>query len=370
MTGRISGKGRRKVGPVQIACWRSKRTEVWISEGHRIPVAFPRGSCPSIGLPNTRHWAPKIIVVLRFPNRDASIGHRRIHQGQKTSKLDHIYAHLLGGLSDHLLIEPRRRTEPGSTIVGPKDSNPGLFVRSHGRCNDTVAAKLLHFIERRRIVRTIQSRRGWNPKLFCRFHNKWLDPTPIRAESKRNLADWILAPFSRLIAGYVVHVDAWLGMLRTIVCAEFEDGRRRAAPEIQSIILCLSARNELQIFGKGRGKILRLRRKKSAQSIVCRLRDGGIHRGFFRCRRNSGVASIAAADRNHGVEDGDVHNRHRATRTPGTKLFSKDSGLALGHGRMIQTAGIDRNLVPATNSIYTCILTARLLAVAWRSLEA
>jgi hypothetical protein len=36
---------------------------------------------------------------------------------------------------------------------------------------------------------------------------------------------------------------------------------------------------------------------------------------------------------------------------------------------MIQTAGVDRNLVPATDSIYTRILTSRLLAVSWRSLE-
>jgi hypothetical protein len=37
---------------------------------------------------------------------------------------------------------------------------------------------------------------------------------------------------------------------------------------------------------------------------------------------------------------------------------------------MIETAGVDRNLVPATDRIYACLLTAWLMVAPWGGVEA
>ena len=100
-----------------------------------------------------------------------------------------------------------------------------------------------------------------------------------------------------------------------------------------------------------------------------RLRDGSVHGSIFGRRSNAGVTPISAVNRDDCIEDRDVNYCHRAARAPGTELFAEYPRFAVRYRCMIETTGIDRDLVPVTHKIYCGALSMRgRFAVAWSGL--
>src|SRR5215813_6378458 len=64
----------------------------------------------------------------------------------------------------------------------------------------------------------------------------------------------------------------------------------------------------------------------------------------------------------HRVEDRDMNDRHGTACARGTVLFPKHPRFADCNGRMIETTGIDRDLIPVTDGIYAAILSVSYLA--------
>ena len=64
--------------------------------------------------------------------------------------------------------------------------------------------------------------------------------------------------------------------------------------------------------------------------------------------RDAGVALVAAVDRVHGLEHGDVDDGHRPAGAGRPELLAEDAVLAAGDGRVVEPAGVDRDLVPVT----------------------
>src|SRR5213592_4466603 len=81
------------------------------------------------------------------------------------------------------------------------------------------------------------------------------------------------------------------------------------------------------------------------------LAHSGLHGGAVRCGSNAGITLIASDNRVHGIEDGDVNDRHRTARTPRSKLFPENPVLARRYRRVIQPAGVDGDLVPVTDRV-------------------
>ena len=75
---------------------------------------------------------------------------------------------------------------------------------------------------------------------------------------------------------------------------------------------------------------------------------------------NTDVALITLNDRIDSIKDGDVHNGHRAAGAAGAKLFAEYSSFTGPDGCVIESAGVDRDLVPAMNRIKTQFWPARL----------
>jgi hypothetical protein len=66
---------------------------------------------------------------------------------------------------------------------------------------------------------------------------------------------------------------------------------------------------------------------------------------------HAGVTSVTAVYRVHGIEHRDVHNSHRATGTARPKLFTEDSGVAGWDWSVIETGGINRDLIPTMQNV-------------------
>ena len=64
-----------------------------------------------------------------------------------------------------------------------------------------------------------------------------------------------------------------------------------------------------------------------------------------------GVTGVTADDRVERIEHGNVDNRHCPAGTPGPELFSKNAVLPWRDWSMIETAGINRDHVPAMERI-------------------
>ena len=62
-----------------------------------------------IGLADSCNGAPELVVVLRLPNSDASLGHCGVDQRQQSRELDHVRVHLVGDLHRDLVVEAWRR---------------------------------------------------------------------------------------------------------------------------------------------------------------------------------------------------------------------------------------------------------------------
>ncbi len=94
-----------------------------------------------------------------------------------------------------------------------------------------------------------------------------------------------------------------------------------------------------------------LRRKHRNQRVMGGLCDRCIDRGARPAAMQSGVAAIAASDRVCRVEHGDMDDRHGAARAPGPELLAEFPVFAGSRRRVVQAAGVDRDLVPVPQGI-------------------
>ena len=69
-----------------------------------------------------------------------------------------------------------------------------------------------------------------------------------------------------------------------------------------------------------------------------------------RAREGDCVTPIAADDRIDRIEDGDMDDRHRAARPARSQLLTEDTVLVRGDRRVIESARIDRDLVPVAQA--------------------
>jgi len=65
----------------------------------------------------------------------------------------------------------------------------------------------------------------------------------------------------------------------------------------------------------------------------------------------STVTLVAAEDGVDRIENGDVNNGYRAAGASWTELFAKCPDLAGRYRRVIETAGVNRDRVPAMNGV-------------------
>ena len=173
------------------------------------------------------------------------------------------------------------------------------------------------------------------------------DRAPVCAQSERELADRILAPLAGLVAGDEIDADARLGVLGSVAGPEPEDRGGRPMPQVDSFPSCDRVLDAAQVFLESRVEAPGLRGEERDQGVVRRLRDRGFHRGAAGCERKATVAPVAAGDRVHRIEDRDVDDGHRPARAPGAELLPEDPVLPGRHGRVVEPAGVDRDLVPA-----------------------
>src|SRR6266508_710671 len=241
--GRVCRKGGREVRPGEVAGGRAERRESRISISRRIAVADSARASPLVGLTDTGNRTPELVVVLGLPDGDAGVGHRYVHKRQKARQLDLIRANLISDFHCDLVVQLRRRAQAGSAVIGPVDTDLGLFLRARRGRNDAIAAALLHLIERGHILWAAQGRWKWNPELLGRPQSKRCNVSPVCAQSERDQTDRVLAPLPRLITGDEIDADTRLGTLRAIVGSKREDLGRRLVSEIDSVRFSTSVRD-------------------------------------------------------------------------------------------------------------------------------
>ena len=85
-------------------------------------------------------------MIFRFPDTHGSVGHGHIDQRKQARQLDGPKFCLVGNVNGNLIIESRRRTQAGRSIVCPKGADKGLLGRALRRRSNPVAAEIFHFV--------------------------------------------------------------------------------------------------------------------------------------------------------------------------------------------------------------------------------
>ena len=262
MTGGVRGERRREVGSGQIACRRAQRHEGGVGDRRPIAIARKRQRRVGIGLADSGDRPPELVVVLRLPDRDAGVGHRRVDQRQQAGERDDVRVHLVGDLHRDLVVEARRRAQARRPVVGPEDSDLGLLRGAARRRHDAVAAERLHFGERTRIRGRSQRGRRGRAKLRAAGHHERRHFVPVRPERNRHPAYRILAPLAGSGSRDEFDADARLGMGRAVVRAQAQDRRRRAMPEVDSEFL----RSPQRRWRRDRARVARRRRPSATET--------------------------------------------------------------------------------------------------------
>ena len=81
------------------------------------------------------------------------------------------------------------------------------------------------------------------------------------------------------------------------------------------------------------------------------LSDCGIERDRRLHCLKTGVALVTAEDGVHRIENGDVNDCHRTTGAGWSELFAKGPDLAGRYRRVIESAGVNGDRVPAMNGV-------------------
>ena len=116
-----------------------------------------------------------------------------------------------------------------------------------------------------------------------------------------------------------------------------------------------------QVLGERPVEAVALRRKHGDQRIVRRLCDGGFRGGAGGCPAQARVGLVTTGDRVERVVHGDVNDGEGQAGTTGAKLLAEGAVFTWRERRVIQTAGINRNLVPMTQSASAAQIAVELL---------
>ena len=139
-------------------------------------------------------------MIFRFPDTHGSVGHGHIDQRKQPRQLDGSEFCLVGNVNGNLIIESRRRTQAGRSIVCPKGADKGLLGRALRRRSNPVATKSFRFVISRSICGAGKGRRWRRPELSRELYHERSAFTPMRAQSDRAEADRILSPVTKHVA--------------------------------------------------------------------------------------------------------------------------------------------------------------------------
>src|SRR5438045_9364900 len=106
-----------------------------------------------------------------------------------------------------------------------------------------------------------------------------------------------------------------------------------------------------EIFCEAGAKSRRVRWKRRRQGGARSLGDRRIYGHWARRGVRTGVTGVTADDRIKHIKHGDVDNRHCPAGTPRTELLSENAILPRGDRSMVETAGINRDQIPAVERI-------------------
>jgi hypothetical protein len=172
----------------------------------------------------------------------------------------------------------------------------------------------------------------------------------MRAERDAVETDWILAPVARIVVGVPILAEHRFRVLRTIRCAQVQD----------RVSSSLAEANAVEDRGRGIAQAshavtqlsverILLRRKHCDESVVRSICDSRFGRNLPADARQTGVAGVAAVGSNECVEYRDVHDRYCARRAAGPDLFAEDTIFACCDRCVIDSARVDRDLVPVNH---------------------
>jgi hypothetical protein len=273
-----------------------------------------------------------------------------IRQRQQARQADGARPLLLRDRHGDLVIQARRRAQARGAIVGPEDANECLILGSLRRGIHAVAAEALHFVECFRVLVRSHRRRRRRAELRGTGQHKRSDLTPMCTERDAIEADRILPPVTGVVAGVVVHTQDRLRVMRAVVGALVEDrvggslaqshavqDRYRGIAQPPQAVLQFSVERRF------------LRREQCDERVVRGVRHGGLRGHLAAHARQTGVAPVAAVDRDECIEHCDLHDRDRARRATWTDLLAEHAVFPRRHGRVIDAARVDRNFIPVND---------------------
>ena len=348
-----------KFGPLQVAGRRAERLEGWVAHSGRVAIARAGRTSARIGFTYPGNGSPEIIMVFRFPRAHPGFGHRDIHQRQQPGELNRLESGPVSDLNRDLVVKSRWGAKARSSVVGPEYADERLLGGSLRRRDNPVAAEILDLIVggRVRVARHRWRRRA--AKLVSRLQHERPALAPMRAQSERNQADRVLAPMARQVTGYPIDSDVRFGNLGPIALALSEDGSSHAPAQINAVRSFVVVVDPRQVFGEPRVEGRGLRWIKRNQRVVRALADRGDERERVTRRVNSCKAVVAAVNGIDRVENRDMHDGHRAAGPARPELLAKDAGVTGRDRRMIETARVDRDLVPTMNGIASRMMVGK-----------
>ena len=253
------------------------------------------------GEPDRGDGAPEVVVQLRVPAGDVGIGHRDVEQREGARALRKV-----------LLVRARHDARD-AVPAGVGELVPERrVVRLVGRAARIrpVAAAVLHFLERARVLGAAEWRRRGDAELLGRAQRKGRHAAPLRqrdgGRTRHEAVFARLAAFAVRVAADVVVVGALHQDGGGHVAAEIGAELRRAADA--GVVRRLAQRGLQQVF---------LRRVQRQQHVM---------RGGHRGQRGIGVAhpchrAVARVLRRDGI-DGVVHRQmhHRQCARCGERI--------------------------------------------------
>src|SRR5206468_6640489 len=137
--------------------------------------------------------------------------HSDVYQGQQTRELNGAESSLVSNLYRDLIVEPRGRAEAWGAIVSPESADERLLFGAHRRRD---ATQVFRLVVRSGVSRACHIGRGRRAELTGRCHDERYALAPVRTQSERDQAYWILPPVPGLIAREIIDANARLRKLR------------------------------------------------------------------------------------------------------------------------------------------------------------
>src|SRR5439155_10063301 len=131
----------REVRSVKVAGRRTQRCEGGITNRRGVAIAGAGRASSLIGLTDARDGAPEIVIILRFPDRGAGVGHRYIHQCQEPRQFDFTRSQQVGDLDGDLVVQAWRSAQAWRSVVRPVDAGLRSLYGALRRCDHAIAVE-------------------------------------------------------------------------------------------------------------------------------------------------------------------------------------------------------------------------------------